>query len=157
MEKERQNMNLQIRYGEDRDREAWAALDGRLSEAEFARKVRDRRSLVLLEGERIIGILRWSLFWDEIPFCNLLYLAEDRRGRGYGSLLMARWERELAAQGCDMAMVSTQSDETAQHFYRKLGYRDCGGFIVDIPGHEQPLELIFLKGLGREEGPKHGI
>ena len=144
-------MNPRIRYVESRDREAWRALDGHLPRIEFDRKVRDRLGLVLLEGERIIGILRWNLFWDEAPFCNLLYIAEDRRGQGNGSLLMARWEREMAAQGHDMVMTSTQSDETAQHFYRKLGYRDSGGFTVDIPGHEQPLELIFIKGLERKE------
>lgn len=144
-------MNPRIRYVESRDREAWRALDGHLPRIEFDRKVRDRLGLVLLEGERIIGILRWNLFWDEVPFCNLLYIAEDRRGQGNGRLLMARWEREMAAQGHDMVMTSTQSDETAQHFYRKLGYKDSGGFTVDIPGHEQPLELIFIKGLERKE------
>ena len=144
-------MNPRIRYVESRDREAWRALDGHLPRIEFDRKVRDRLGLVLLEGERIIGILRWNLFWDEAPFCNLLYIAEDRRGQGNGSLLMARWEREMAALGHDMVMTSTQSDETAQHFYRKLGYQDSGGFTVDIPGHEQPLELIFIKGLERKE------
>ena len=144
-------MSPRIRYVESRDREAWRALDGHLPRIEFDRKVRDRLGLVLLEGERIIGILRWNLFWDEVPFCNLLYIAEDRRGQGNGRLLMARWEREMAAQGHDMVMTSTQSDETAQHFYRKLGYRDSGGFTVDIPSHEQPLELIFIKGLERKE------
>ena len=144
-------MNLQIRYAEAEDRDGWFRLDRQLAEEEFDRKVRDRRGLVLTEEGRIIGILRWNLFWDEAPFCNLLYIAEDRRGQGNGSLLMARWEREMAALGHDMVMTSTQSDETAQHFYRKLGYRDSGGFTVDIPSHEQPLELIFIKGLERKE------
>ena len=144
-------MSPRIRYVDSRDREAWRALDGHLPRIEFDRKVRDRLGLVLLEGEQIIGILRWNLFWDEVPFCNLLYIAEDRRGQGNGRLLMARWEREMAAQGHDMVMTSTQSDETAQHFYRKLGYKESGGFTVDIPGHEQPLELIFIKGLERKE------
>lgn len=144
-------MSVHIRFVENQDEKGWYALDGHLPKPEFARKVRDRRGLVLTEEGRIIGILRWNLFWDEAPFCNLLYIAEDRRGQGNGSLLMARWEREMAALGHDMVMTSTQSDETAQHFYRKLGYRDSGGFTVDIPGHEQPLELIFIKGLERKE------
>ena len=44
-------------------------------------------------------------------------------------------------------MTSTQVDEEAQYFYRKLGYQDCGGFIINIPGFEQPLELIMSKAL----------
>ncbi len=146
-----------IRFVTAADEAGWFALDAHLPEAEFSRKVRDRQGLVLLEDDRIIGILRWNLFWDEIPFCSLLHIAEDRRSRGYGTLLMSAWEREMAEQGFDMLMTSTQSDETAQHFYRKLGYRDSGGFNVDIPGREQPLELVFLKGLGQKEGSAHGI
>ena len=127
-----------IRFVTAADEAGWFTLDHDLPESEFQEKVRTRRGLVYREDDRIIGILRWNLFWDSIPFCTLLYLREDCRGKGYGSALMDRWEREMRARGRDMVMVSTQSDETAQHFYRKLGYRDSGGFNVDIPGHEQP-------------------
>ena len=51
------------------------------------------------------------------------------------------------AQGYGMAIVSTQVDEDAQHFFRKLGYRDCGGLTVDVPGYEQPMELFMVKQL----------
>ena len=44
-------------------------------------------------------------------------------------------------------MTSTQVDEDAQHFYRKLEYKDSGGFIVDIPGYEQPMEIIMIKAI----------
>lgn len=33
----------------------------------------------------------------------------------------------------------------AQHFYRKLGYKDCGGFIIDVPEYEQPMEMFLIK------------
>lgn len=33
----------------------------------------------------------------------------------------------------------------AQHFYRKLGCKDCGGFTIDIPGYEQPMEMLMSK------------
>ena len=35
--------------------------------------------------------------------------------------------------------------------FRYAEAEDSGGFTVDIPGHEQPLELIFIKGLERKE------
>ena len=38
-----------------------------------------------------------------------------------------------------------QVDEDAQHFYRKFGYKDCGGFVVDVPGYEQPMDMIMIK------------
>ena len=49
--------------------------------------------------------------------------------------------------GHGMAMTSTQSDEDAQDFWRLLDYRDAGSFDIDVPGYEQPTELILLKDL----------
>ena len=59
--------------------------------------------------------------------------------------MIEHWEKDMKAQGYGMLMTSTQVDEDAQHFYRKLGYKDAGGFIVDVPGFEQPMEMIMIK------------
>ena len=60
---------------------------------------------------------------------------------------MEHWEADMIARGYDLVMTSTQSDEEAQHFYRKLGYKDCGGLTLPFPGYEQPTELILAKAL----------
>ena len=60
---------------------------------------------------------------------------------------MEYWENDMRSKGSEIIMTSTQADETSQHFYRKLGYKDCGGFVIDIKGYEQPTELILIKDL----------
>ncbi len=140
-------MSVDIHPVTEADRAFWFSLDRHLAPDAFDRKVRDRMGLVLSDEDGPAGILRWSLFWDSIPFCNLLFVREDRRGRGYGSGLMAHWEETMKAGGFGLVMTSTQSDETAQYFYRSLGYRDCGGLTLPFPGYEQPLELILAKAL----------
>lgn len=77
----------------------------------------------------------------------MLYVERSARGKGFGRLLIEYWEADMESKGYGMIMTSTQVDENAQHFYRKLGYKDCGGFTVDIPGFEQPMELIMSKRL----------
>ncbi len=136
-----------IRFVESRDKTAWYALDHGLPEAGFDEKVRNRQGYVCVLGGKIVGILRFNLFWDSIPFCTMLYIHGEYRGRGCGRRLMERWERDMRAAGCGMVMTSTQVDEAAQHFYRKLGYKDAGGFLVDIPGCGQPMELMMIKAL----------
>ncbi len=136
-----------IRLAEPHDGPAWLALDGRLTAEAFAVKAALGQCYVLERGGELIGLLRYNYFWDEVPFCTLLFVAPGQRGRGCGRLLMTRWEDDMRAQGHTMAMTSTQSDEQAQHFYRRLGYRDAGSFAVDVPGHEQPPELIMIKAL----------
>jgi Acetyltransferases len=136
-----------IRCAELNDKDAWFALDEDIPEEIFDEKVRNRQGYVCIEDGKVVGLLRYGLFWDLVPFCNLLLIDSRYRGKGFGRQLMEHWENEMKSAGFDMVMVSTQVDEDAQHFYRKLGYRDAGGFVVDIPGHEQPMEMIMIKGL----------
>ena len=138
---------MEIRYVELRDKAAWFQLDRHLFEAGFEEKVRNKQGYVILEDGKIVGILRYNLFWDNTPFCTLLFMDDAHRKQGYGTQLMEHWERDMKSLGYGMIMTSTQVDEEAQHFYRKLGYKDCGGFVVDVPGYEQPMEMIMIKAL----------
>ena len=138
---------MTIRYVNAEDHDFWFSLDRHLSENEFQLKVRDQMGYVLIKDSLPVGILRWSLFWDSIPFCNLLYVQDDLQRKGYGRLLVEHWEADVITRGYNLVMTSTQSDEEAQHFYRKLGYKDCGGLTLPFPGYEQPMELILAKKL----------
>ena len=135
---------LTIRHVQPEDREFWYCLDRHLPAAEFAHKVSTRTGYVLLADDVPVGLLRYSLFWDSIPFCNMLYIDHCHQRKGYGKKLMEHWEAEMKTLGYDRLLTSTQADEEAQHFYRKLGYQDCGGFVIDVPG---PMELVLIKTL----------
>ena len=93
----------------------------------------------------VVGVLRYSLFWQSIPFLDLLYIDEAYRGKGYGSQMMSEWEQSMKIRGYKYVMTSTQADETAWRFYEKLGYRKVGGFL---PPEQDADEWIYLKQLG---------
>ncbi len=136
---------IKIRYVEMTDKPFWYQLDKHLPETEFENKVKTQRGYVLLKNDVPAGLLRYNLFWDNIPFCTMLFIDEKVQSRGYGKMLMNYWEEDMKTQGYGMLLTSTQVDETAQHFYRKLGYKDCGGLILDIPRYIQPMEMFFVK------------
>ena len=138
---------IEIRYIHRDDKEFWFSLDKHLSEQEFNNKVRDNRGYVLLDNNKPVGLLRYNLFWDNTPFCNLIYINNECQGKGFGKLLIEYWENDMKSQGYGILLTSTQVDESAQHFYRKLGYKDCGGFVIDIKGYEQPMELFLVKSI----------
>ncbi len=138
---------ISIKYVTESDRAFWYSLDSHLPETEFDKKVRDRQGYVLFDNKIPKGLLRYNLFWDNTPFCTMLFVDWSSQKKGYGRMLMEHWEEDMKKQGYGMIMTSTQVDEDAQHFYRKLGYKDCGGFTVDIPGFEQPMEMFMSKAL----------
>ena len=134
-----------IRYAQLNDKTEWFRLDRHLPEAGFEEKIRNKQGYVLTEDDKVIGVLRYNLFWDNTPFCTMLFIDSTYRSKGYGKQMIEYWEQDMKSQGYGMLMTSTQVDEDAQHFYRKLGYKDCGGFVVDVPGYEQPMEMIMIK------------
>ena len=136
-----------IRYLQEADRAFWYELDKHLPENEFANKIKDKRAYVLLEDDKLIGLLRYNLFWDEIPFCTMISVHENYQGKGYGRMLLKQWEKEMKQSGYNMLMTSTQVDETAQHFYRKLGYCEAGGLLINISERKQPMEIFFIKAI----------
>ena len=138
---------VEIRYVQAEDKEFWYSLDKHLPEQEFENKVNNKRGYVLLDNGERIGLLRYNLFWDNTPFCTMLFVDFNHHRKGYGRKLMEYWENDMRSQGYGMLLTSTQVDEEAQNFYRKLGYKDCGGLVIDITGYEQPMELFLSKAI----------
>ena len=99
---------------------------------------------VLCDDEKIVGVLRYNLFWQSIPFLDLLFIDEAYRGKGWGRKMMDEWEESMMFMGYPYVMLSTQEDETARFFYEKLGYRRIGAFL---PPEQDAEELMYLKEL----------
>lgn len=43
---------------------------------------------VLLENGNPIGLLRYNLFWDNIPFCTMLFIDWEYQHKGFGRILI---------------------------------------------------------------------
>lgn len=111
---------IEIRYVQLSDKDFWYGIDSHLPDFEFEKKVRDKQGYILLEEDKPIGLLRFNLFWDHIPFCTMIFIDWDYHRKSFGKKLMEHWESDMKSQGYDMLLTSTQADEEAQHFYRKI-------------------------------------
>jgi ribosomal protein S18 acetylase RimI-like enzyme len=118
--------------------------DRHISDGTLSEKVARGEVLIARLDGAAVGWLRYGLFWDTIPFMNMLVLLEPYRGRGIGRRLVTFWETEMKRRGHRGVLTSTQGNETAQHFYRKLGYADVGRFVLpDEPGPELLLYKLL--------------
>jgi ribosomal protein S18 acetylase RimI-like enzyme len=130
-----------IRYAEITDYQLLKEYDNHITDKTLKIKIESKEIYIVQESDKIIGWLRYNLFWDEIPFMNLLYLLEDYRNKGIGKKLVNYWEIDMKNKGYTNVLTSTQSNENAQHFYRKIGYTEIGGMKY----LNEPYELIFHK------------
>ena len=134
-----------MRYVCEEDRAFWFALDRQLSANEFMHKCRDKRGYIISDDGKPIGLMRYNLMWDIVPFLTLIHIDESCQRRGFGQQAMAHWENEMRELKHTMLMTSTQVNEEAQHFYRKLGYIEKGGIFLDHTPFAQPQEMFLVK------------
>ncbi|MCM3781884.1 GNAT family N-acetyltransferase [Neobacillus mesonae] len=133
-----------IDYANDSDYEYIRARDHHIPESLILTKIKENEIYILRNRDGShIGWMRYGYFWDNIPFMNMIWVDEPFRGKGLGNKVVLFWEEQMKQKGFKMVMTSTQADEGAQHFYRKLGYQDAGCLLLDT----QPLEILLTKKL----------
>ena len=135
---------MEIRLADGKDKKKVLKYDNHIHHNKVGECIYNQLVYVLCCGKEIVGVLRYSLFWQSIPFLDLLYIDEAYRGQGWGSRMMDQWEGIMKRMDYPYVMLSTQEDETAKFFYEKLGYRRIGAFL---PPEQEADEIMYLKEL----------
>ena len=130
-----------IRYADTDDLNILRKYDTHIQTARLQLSINEGRVLIAEENASFAGWLRYNLFWDSIPFINMLYFLESYRNKGWGREILRFFEQEMVEKGYKKILTSTLSSERAQFFYRKNGYIDCGSLILP----DEPLEIILMK------------
>ncbi len=136
-------MTVSTRVADVGDLAFLGRVDDHVTEQELAHVVASGRVLVAEAEAAPIGLLRWGMFWDAVPFMNLLFVLPEHRSRGVGTMLVESWERAQVVAGHGLVLTSTSAAEAAQHLYRRLGYVDSGSLLLP----DEPTELVLRKAL----------
>lgn len=134
-------MKITFTYAGQKDFEWLKDNDRRVDTATLKRKVLSKEVIIAKLDNKIIGWLRFGLFWDSIPFMNMLFIKEEYRSKGIGKKIVQCWEKEMKKKRHKFVMTSSLSNEEAQHFYRKFGYADAGSLLLP----KESVEIIFVK------------
>ena len=133
---------MEIRLAVGKDKLQVIQYDSHIPQSKAVECIEDQRVYILQDEQKVVGVLRYSLFWQSIPFLDLLYIDGDYQGKGYGRQMMKHWESAMRREKHKYVMLSTQEDETAKYFYEKLGYHRIGAFL---PPEQDADEIMYLK------------
>ena len=92
---------MEIRLAKPADLPGIMKYDRHIHPERLEKCVADGLVYVLCMDLDVVGVLRYSLFWQSIPFLDLLYIDQAYRGKGYGTSAMACWESAMKSIGFD--------------------------------------------------------
>ncbi|MNH96459.1 Acetyltransferase (GNAT) family protein [compost metagenome] len=136
-------LSVKIEFATEADYKYIIERDKHIVEILVSSKIKENEILIIREDNRNIGWLRYGYFWDNTPFMNMIWIDEEYREQGIGKRVVMYWEELMRGKGFCLVMTSTLSNESAQQFYRKIGYRDSGCLLLE----NEPLEVILTKKL----------
>lgn len=128
------------RQAREQDLDFLVEHDRHLRRSVMLDKIQRKEVFVIEHDSQLIGWARYNLFWDLVPFLTNINILEDHRRKGFGTQLIHSWEEAMRDEGHRLVLTSTQSDETGQFFYRKVGYRDAG--VLLLPNEAGELMLV---------------
>lgn len=124
------------------DVEPLKALDAHIDPSWVERCVAAGEYVVAREAGDIVGFIRFSWFWREMPYMELIMVREDRRRDGIGSRLLGAWESAMRAEGAELVITSSMTDEPdPQAWHRRNGFVESGALTF---GHLQPTPQVFF-------------
>lgn len=115
----------------------------------------DRYTLVMLEGNKIIGTSSYckSRFEDYKDWGEIIsiYLLPEYMGKGYGKNLLQKAVEELKAMGFKKIFLWVlEENHIARHFYETCGFKNSGNSKNDTLGGKQLCELQYVYNLGED-------
>jgi len=136
-----------VRLATPGDIPAIEAIDRALGMASEKRPIVERaitegRVVVADDGGTVAGYVRWSWFWEKVPFSTLARIHPDYQHHGHGRALYAAIEAHLRPRGHRFWLSSTEEDNTrSRAFHAALGFREIGA----LSELDQDVREVFLR------------
>lgn len=96
---------------------------------------------IVYDDDLRVGFLLYSILWGTLPLLEFIEISRSERLRNVGRRTVRTWETQMSERGFDLVLVSTGADGDSQHFWRKMGYVDCGALTV----RQKPAEVFFQR------------
>ncbi|HEX8457927.1 MAG TPA: GNAT family N-acetyltransferase [Pyrinomonadaceae bacterium] len=91
--------------------------------ARLARRIEAGRVWVWIERGRLVFKTDIISETPEVSYLEGVYVNPDERGKGYGLRCLSQLSRELLTRAESLCLLVNETNEGAQNFYRRAGYK----------------------------------
>ncbi len=141
-------MNIQIYFADINDID-YLAKHEHLSKKKVEEKINRKEYIVSRDNNEYFGFLRFSLFWSEIPYIDLIKVEDKHQKKGIGKSMVKLLEKYAIEHDQKLIMSSSQQDESKpQEWHKKIGFKEMG-IVNDFSPIQKVPEIIFIKKVER--------
>ena len=93
----------------------------------------DSLCMILEQDSEVIGfVMGYFEQYDDISAYDLveIVIKHEHQGKGIGTAFMELLEKKVRELGGAMIQLQAVNDEMHEHFYGKLGYRNCKNLVL---------------------------
>lgn len=135
-----------IRAALEDDFSALVQKDKHVNEAWVKSCIRDSYYVVAEMDDKLIAFMRYSYFWGEIPYMDMIMVDESARRKGVGTAMLNFWTEEMKRKGKKALMTSAMSDEPEPLvWHRRNGFVECGQLTFGV--YQEIPEIFLIKNL----------
>ena len=112
----------------------------------ISRSISNKEYFICQYENKRIGFLRYSLFWGEIPYMDMVLVQEKYRLKSAGTALFNFWELHMKKEGAEILMTSSVlSEKEPQVWHKRNGFEESGQLTF---GKLEPEpEIFFIKNI----------
>ena len=135
-------MEISIRKARETDIDYLLNMDEHVEEAWIRRcQALDEYLLAEVDG-KLRAFMRYSFFWGDIPYMDMIWVEENFRRKGVGSALIHFWTKEMKALNKGILMTSAMSNEPPPlAWHKRNGFVESGRLTF---GGLQEIPEVFL-------------
>jgi ribosomal protein S18 acetylase RimI-like enzyme len=134
---------METRYGQEGDIDWLIAHDPHVRPEWIRRCILQREYVLACNGAARIGYLRFSMFWGNIPYMDLIWVVQSHRRQGAGTAMFRFWEQDMRRCGAKLLMTSSMDNEPEpQAWHQRNGFRQSGSLTFGKV--EQTPEVFFV-------------
>ena len=138
---------MKVRYAKPADQSWLESADHHVKKTWVQRCLNHQEYIVAEDDDGTPqGFLRFSYFWSDIPYMDMIRVTDGQRKKGYGTAMFSFWEAEMCKQGANVLMTSSCLSETEpQTWHKRNGFEESGQ--LTFGQHEPEPELFLIKNL----------
>ncbi len=90
------------------------------------------KPVVMCQDQRVVGMVSSNLNSRQSAMINMLFIAKEERGKGYGSLLLRWYMAYLLQESSSLCLFYSPDNAPAVKIYEGLGFKKEEGWVLAL-------------------------